>query len=100
MATDPRDVAETIARQRRQQEDAKEELRAVFEGQADWRRLASGSFSSQIGEGVRAVVAPAPAGGFHCNIRVESRIVASRTTETPQDAMDYVNQVRDELSTG
>ena len=97
MATDPRDVAETIARQRRQQQDAREELRAVFANEAGWRRLASGSFSSDIG-GARAAVAPAPAGGFLCNIRVGSRIVASRTLGTPQEALDYVNQVRDELS--
>ena len=48
MATNPRDVAETIARQRRQQEEAKEELRAVFGNEAAWRRLASGSFSSDL----------------------------------------------------
>ena len=99
MATDPRDVAETIARQRRQQEDAKEALRAVFGVQEGWRRLASGSFSKDIG-GARAVVAPAPSQGFLCNIRVGSRIVASATLDTPQEALEYVNQVRDQLSGG
>ena len=63
MATDPRDVAETIARQREQMDAAKEALREVFGSEAGWRRLASGSFSGQIWEGVRAVVAPAPAVG-------------------------------------
>ena len=63
-------------------------------------RLASGSFSSEIGEGVRAVVAPAPSQGFLCNIRVGSRIVASKTLDTSADALDYVNQVRDELNAG
>ena len=99
MATDPRDVAETIARQRRQQEEAKETLRTVFGGQEGWRRLASGSFSKDIG-GARAVVASAPSQGFLCNIRVGSRIVASATLDTPQEALDYVNQVRDQLSGG
>ena len=98
MATDPRDVAETIARQRRQQEEAKETLRTVFGGQEGWRRLASGSFSKDIG-GARAVVAPAPSQGFLCNIRVGSRIVASRTTETPHEALDFINSVKKELST-
>lgn len=96
MAMDPRDVAETITRQRRQQEEAKEELRAVFANEAGWRRLASSSFSSDIG-GARAAVAPAPAGGFLCNIRVGSRIVASRNLPTPQETLDYVNGVREEL---
>ena len=40
MATDPRDVAETIARQRRQLEEAQESLRATFQGVAGWRRAA------------------------------------------------------------
>ena len=97
MATDPRNVAETIARQRQQQEEAREALRAAFESEAGWRRLASGSFSRDIG-GARAVVAVAPAGGFQCNIRVGSRIVATRTLETPQEALQYVNEVRDSLS--
>ena len=99
MATDPRDVAETIARQRRQQEEARETLRTVFVGQEGWRRLVSGSFSKDIG-GARAVVAPAPSQGFLCNIRVGSRIVASATLDTPQEALDYVNRVREELSGG
>ena len=98
MATDPRDVAETIARQRRQQEEAKEELRVVFANEAGWRRLASGSFSSDL-EGARVVVAPTLTQGFLCNIRVGSRIVASRTLDTPQEALDYVNQVKGELGT-
>ena len=98
MATDPRNAAEAIERQRRQQEEAKETLRAVFANEAGWRRLASGSFSSHVSEGVRAVVAPAPAGGYLCNIRVGSRIVASRTTNTSQEALDYVNDVKGELN--
>ena len=69
MTMEPRDVAEAIERQRRQQEEAKETLRTVFGGQEGWRRLASGSFSNNIG-GARAVVAPAPSRGFLCNIRV------------------------------
>ena len=99
MATDPRDVAETIARQRRQQEDAREELRVVFANGEGWRRLASGAFSKNIG-GARAVVAPAPSQGFLCNIRVGSRIVASATLNMPQEALDYVNQIGEELSNG
>ena len=99
MATDPREVAASIARQREQMEAAKDQLREVFTDEPGWRRLVSGSFSSQIGEGVRAVVAAAPAGGFLCNIRVGSRIVASRTTGTPQEALAYVNQVQEELNT-
>ena len=98
MATDPRDVAETIARQQRQQEEAKELLRVAFENQPGWRRLASGSFTNQIQEGIRAVVAALPAGGFQCNIRVGSRIVSSRNLPTPQEALDYVNEVREELN--
>ena len=100
MATDPRDVAASIAKQRGQMDAAKEELKTAFREVPGWRRLASGSFSSQIGEGVRAVVAPAPAGGFLCNIRVGSRIVASRTLETPAEVLEYVNQVREELNAG
>ena len=99
MTMEPRDVAANIAKQRRQQEDAKEALRAIFENEAGWRRLASGSFSSDLGGG-RAVVAPAPAGGFLCNIRVGSRIVASRTLDTSQEALEYLNQVREELAAG
>ena len=99
MATDPRNAAEAIERQRRQQEEAKEALRTVFGVQEGWRRLASGSFSKDVG-GARAVVAPAPSQGFLCNIRVGSRIVASATLDTPQEALEYVNQVRDQLSGG
>ena len=97
MATDPRNAAEAITRQRREQEEAKEALRAVFGDVPGWRRLASGSFSSQIGEGVRAVVAAAPTKGYLCNIRVGSRIITSRNLPTPQEALDFVNSVKGEL---
>ncbi len=100
MATDPRDAAEAIARQRREQEAAKEALRTVFGEIPGWRRLASGSYSSQIGEGVRAVVAAAPTSGYLCNIRVGSRIIASRNLPTPQEALDFVNSVKEELDAG
>ena len=87
MTMEPRDVAEAIERQCRQQGEAKEALKVVFGGQEGWRRLASGSFSKNIG-GARAVVAPAPSQGFLCNIRVGSRIVASATLDTPQEALN------------
>ena len=99
MTMEPRDAAEAIARQRRQQEEAKEALRTVFGDQEGWRRLASGSFSKDVG-GARAVVAPAPSQGFLCNIRVGSRIVPSATLDTPQEALEYVNQVKEQLSGG
>ena len=98
MTSDPRDVAESIARQRRQLEEAQESLREVFSSQPGWRRLASGSFTNQIEAGIRAVVAVTPTGRYQCNIRVGSRIVATRSLDTPQEALDYVNEVKEELA--
>ena len=100
MAIDPREVAASIAKQRGQIEAARDQLREVFGNEAGWRRLASGSFSTALSEGVRAVVAPAPSGGFLCNVRVGSRIIASRLLDTPGEALEYVNKVKDELNAG
>ena len=97
---EPRDVAEAIERQKKQKEGALAQLSAAFSNVPGWRRMASGSFGSDIAGNVRAVVAPAPSRGFLCNIRVGSRIVASRTLETPAEALEYVNQVREELNAG
>ena len=69
MTMEPRDAAEAIERQRRQQQEAIEELRVIFANEEGWRRLASGSFSRDIW-GARAVIASTPSQGFLCNIRV------------------------------
>ena len=98
MATDPTEIAANIQRQRQQQETMKGELQEVFGSLLDWRRLASGSFTCQIQEGVRAVVAITPRGKFQCNVRVGSRIVSAKSFETPQEALDHANRVKDELN--
>ena len=100
MATDPTEIAANIQRHRQQQQEMKDALQEVFGSLLDWRRLASGSFTCQIQEGVRAVVAVTPKGMFQCNVRVGSRIMSAKSFDTPQEALEHANRVKTELNSG